>query len=155
MILKNSTPLPDPGRPSPFPILFPDIEFRRRRFKISNFFKLSEFCGNPVDYRRGRGSGVWGGVGRGLISASCVPSALPRSGELRTLKLKSHLVRTQSLNVLPLKPGVSQYLAIHATLTAKNFFLAYFYPSSPFTCIFPKPLPIFLLRWLWLTSVPV
>ena len=28
----------------------------------------------------------------------------PRSGELRTQKLKSHLVRTQSLNVLPLKP---------------------------------------------------
>ena len=32
----------------------------------------------------------------------------PRSGELRTQKLKSHLVRTQSLNVLPLKPGVGQ-----------------------------------------------
>ena len=27
----------------------------------------------------------------------------PRSGELRTQKLKSHLVRTQSLNVFPLK----------------------------------------------------
>ena len=37
---------------------------------------------------------------------------LPCSGELRTQKLKSHLVRTQSLNVLPLKPGVSQYIAI-------------------------------------------
>ena len=67
----------------------------------------------------------------------------PRSGELRTQKLKSHLVRTQSLNVLPLKSGVGQYIAIHATLTAWNFFLAYFYPSGPFTCIFPKPLPIF------------
>ena len=32
-----------------------------------------------------------------------------RSGELRTRKLKSHLVRTQSLNVLPLKPGLGQY----------------------------------------------
>ena len=31
-----------------------------------------------------------------------------RSGELRTQKLKSHLVRIQSLNVLPLKPGVGQ-----------------------------------------------
>ena len=67
----------------------------------------------------------------------------PRSGELRTQKLKSHLVRTQSLNVLPLKPGVDQYIAIHATLTARDFFLAYFYPSGPFTCIFPKPLAIF------------
>ena len=68
---------------------------------------------------------------------------LPRSGELRTQKLKSHLVRTQSLNVLPLKPGIGQYIAIHATLTARNFFLAYFYASGPFICIFSKPLLIF------------
>ena len=53
----------------------------------------------------------------------------PRSGELRTQKLKSHLVRTQSLNVLPLKSGVSQYIAIHATLTARDCFLAYFFRS--------------------------
>ena len=53
---------------------------------------------------------------------------IPHSGELRTQKLKSHSVRTQSLNVLPLKPGVGQYIAIHATRTARNFFLAYFYP---------------------------
>ena len=63
-------------------------------------------------------------------------SFTPRSGELRAQKLKSHLVRTQSLNVLPLKPGVGQYVAIHATLTVRDFFLAYFYPSGPFTCIF-------------------
>ena len=68
---------------------------------------------------------------------------IPRSGELRTQKLKPHLVRTQSLNVLPFKPGVGQYIAIHAMLTPKEFFLAYFYHSSPFTCIFPKPLPFF------------
>ena len=61
---------------------------------------------------------------------------VPRSGELRTQKLKSHLLRTQSLNVLPLKPGVGQYIAIHNTLTARDFFLAYFYPPGPFTCIF-------------------
>ena len=67
----------------------------------------------------------------------------PRSGELRTQKLKSHLVRTQNLNVLPLKPIVGQYLAIYATLTARGFFLAYFYTSDAFTCIFPKPLPIY------------
>ena len=69
----------------------------------------------------------------------------PRSGKLRTQKLKSHLVRTQTLNVLPLKPGVGQYIAIHATLTARDFFLVYLYPFSPFTCIFPKPLPIFFV----------
>ena len=67
----------------------------------------------------------------------------PRIGELRTQKLKSHLVRTQSLNVLPLKPGVGLYLAIHATLTARDFFLAYFYPPGPFTCIFSKTSPDF------------
>ena len=58
-------------------------------------------------------------------------------------KLKFHLVRTQSLNILPLKPGVGQYIAQNATLTAADFFLAYFYPSGPLTCIFSKPLPLF------------
>ena len=68
-------------------------------------------------------------------------SYFPRSRELWTQKLKSHLVRAQSLNVLPLKPGVGQYIAIHATLTAREFFLAYFNPSGPFTCIFSKTSP--------------
>ena len=82
---------------------------------------------------------IWGSV----FFLLCVP----RSGELRTQKLKSHLVRTQSLNVLPLKPGVGQYIAMHATLTAGEFFLAYFYPSSQFTCIFSKTSPNFFLCW--------
>ena len=73
-----------------------------------------------------------------------------RSGELRTQKLKSHLVRTRSLNALSLRPGVGQYIAIHATLTARDFFLAYFYPSGPFTCIFSKTSPDFFPCWLWL-----
>ena len=55
----------------------------------------------------------------------------------------AEMVRTQSLNVLPLKPGVGQYIAIHATLTVRDLFLAYFYPSGPFTCNFSKPFPIF------------
>ena len=80
---------------------------------------------------------------------------VPRSGELRTQKFKSHMVRTQSLNVLPLKPGVGQYIAIHATLTARNFFLTYFYPSSPFTCIFSQTSPDFFPGLLCLTPVPV
>ena len=49
---------------------------------------------------------------------------LPRSGELRTQKLKSHLTRTQNLYVLPLRPGVGQYIAIHATLTARDLCLS-------------------------------
>ena len=61
-----------------------------------------------------------------------------RSGEMRTQILKFHLVRTQSLSFLPLKPGVGQYIAIQATLTARNFFLAYFYYSGPFTYKFSK-----------------
>ena len=59
-------------------------------------------------------------------------------------ELKSHLMRTQSLRVLPLKPEVGQYIAMHATL-AKDFFLANFYPSSPFTCIFSKTSSEFFL----------
>ena len=40
-----------------------------------------------------------------------------------------------------LKPGVGQYIAMHATLTARDFFLANFYPSGPFTCSFSKTSP--------------
>ena len=58
--------------------------------------------------------------------------------ELRMQKLKVLLVRTQNFNILPLKPGVGQYIAMHATLTARDFFLANFYSFSPFTCIFSK-----------------
>ena len=62
---------------------------------------------------------------------------MPRCGELRTQKLRSHLLRrTQNSKVLPLKPGVDQYIAMHATPTARDFFLANFYPSRPFNCIF-------------------
>ena len=99
----------------------------------------------------------WGGVGATTNSVHCLRLKdvcvcvcflfAPRSGELRTQKLKSHLMRTQSLKLLPLKPGVGQYIAMHATLTARDFFLANFYPSNPFTYIFffflPKPLLIF------------
>ena len=79
----------------------------------------------------------------------------PRGGELRWLKSMSHLVRTQSLNVLSLKPGVGHYMFTHATLTARDLFLTYFYPSGPFTCIFSKTSPDIFLSWLWLTLVPV
>ena len=66
-----------------------------------------------------------------------------RNGELRIQKLKSHLVRAHSLNVLPLKPGVGQCIAIRATLTARDFLLAYFYPSGLFFRIFSKTSPDF------------
>ena len=75
----------------------------------------------------------------------------PAVGSCGRRNLKFHLMRTQSLNGLPLKPGVDQYITIHAMLTAKDFFIAYFYPSGPFTCIFFKNLSRSLLCWLWLT----
>ena len=68
----------------------------------------------------------------------CISALLltPCSGELRTQKLKSHLLRIQSLKVLPLKPGVGQYIATYAMLTARDFFLANFYHSGPFACFY-------------------
>ena len=60
----------------------------------------------------------------GLVSVEIFDTGFPRSKELRTEKLKSHLWRTQSFNFLPLEPGVVQYIAIHATPTARDFFLA-------------------------------
>ena len=67
---------------------------------------------------------------------------MPCSGELQTQKLKSHLVRTE-LEGFPFKAWVGQYIAIHAMLNAKDFILANFYPSGPFTCIFSKTSPKF------------
>ena len=86
----------------------------------------------------------------GLSKSTCtwgLSTAGPHNGELRMQKLKSHLVRTQCLNIFCLKPRVSQYIAIHATLTVRDFSLTYFYPSSPFTCIFSKTSPNFFLCW--------
>ena len=71
--------------------------------------------------------------GNGRYQFFCHVYVGSRCGELRTQKLKSYLVRRQSLNVLPLKPGIGQYIAIHAVLTARDFFLAHFYPFGPFT----------------------
>ena len=84
-------------------------------------------------------------AGSPLAGCDISPCFLTCSGELRTQKLKSHLVRTHSLNVLPLKPRGGQERAIHATLTARDFFLANFYPSGPLICIFSKTSPEFFL----------
>ena len=52
-------------------------------------------------------------------------------------------MRTWSLNVLPLKPGVGQYIAMHAMLTARDFFLANFYPPVHSPAYFPNPSRVF------------
>ena len=54
-------------------------------------------------------------------------------GSCGRINLKSYLMRIQDLKVLS---GVGQYIAMKATLTGRDFFLANFYPSGPFTCIF-------------------
>ena len=59
-----------------------------------------------------------------FAETACLLLPVSRSGELRTQKLKSHMLRKRSLKVVPLKPGVGQYIAMHATLTARDFFLA-------------------------------
>ena len=50
----------------------------------------------------------------------------PCSGKLQTHKLRSHRLRTESSKVLPLKPGVDQYIAMHAMPAARDFFFANF-----------------------------
>ena len=68
----------------------------------------------------------------------------PRSWELRTQKLKCRQVRAQSVNVLPLRPGVGQCIAIHATLTARDVLLCLFLPFwSIRVHFFPKTSPDF------------
>ena len=71
--------------------------------------------------------------------------------ESRSLPPMHTSLLTQSLKLLPLKPGVGQWIAVHATRTARDFFLTYFYPSSSFACIFFQNFPRFFLCWLWLT----
>ena len=57
-----------------------------------------------------------------------------RSGTLRTQKLRSPSAENPELtNVLPLKPGVGQNIAMHASPAATNFFLVLI---STFTFIF-------------------
>ena len=70
------------------------------------------------------------------------PSVTHRNGVLRTHKFKTHLLRNQSSKVLPFKSGAGPYIAMHAMPTARDFFLANFYPSGLFACIFfPESLP--------------
>ena len=79
--------------------------------------------------------------------------AMPRSGELRTQKLKSNLVRTQSSKVFPLKPGVGQYIYYSHTCLAycQGFLPCLFLPFRYIHLHFFSNLSRFFLCWLWLT----
>ena len=77
-------------------------------------------------------------------------TTFPRSGGLRTQKLKSNLMRNTELKGSPFKAW-SWAVYSHACYAySRDFFLTYFYPSSPFTCIFSN-LSRYFLCWLWLT----
>ena len=41
------------------------------------------------------------------------------------------MLKTLSSKVVPSKPGTGPYIAMHATLTARDFFPASFYSSGP------------------------
>ena len=106
---------------------------------------------NKYDNQRGGWSGWWGGVADDrlcYVQSGCKPDVVfvgrwpvfrPRCGGLRPQKLKTHLLRTQSSKVLPIKPS-SEYS--HACFTYCQGFLPWtnFYPPGPFICIFPKNL---------------
>ena len=78
----------------------------------------------------------------------------PWIGELQPKKLWSHLLRTQNPKVLPLKPGVGQYIAMDSTLTDRDFFLANVLPQS-IHLHFSKTSLNFSMCKLWLTPLPV
>ena len=59
-------------------------------------------------------------------SLQCRPTCYtisPRNGVLRTQKSMTRLLRTKNSKVLLLKPGVGQNVAMHASPSARNFFL--------------------------------
>ena len=71
----------------------------------------------------------------------------PRSGKLRTQKWKSHLVRTQRLNVLPLKSVYSHTCYAYC----QGFLSCLFLPLRSIHLHFFQNLSWFLLCWLWPT----
>ena len=77
--------------------------------------------------------------------------SFPCSGRLWMQKLKSRLVRTQTLNVLLVTPGVGQHIAVHATLPATDFLPCLFLPFRSIHLHFVQNLSWFFLCWLWLT----
>ena len=68
---------------------------------------------------------------------------MPPQWEAADAEIKVPSGENTELKRSPFKPGVGRYKVIYATLTARDFFLAYFYPSGPITCIFSKFFPDF------------
>ena len=53
-------------------------------------------------------------------------------------EIKIPSVENTELECFPFKPGIGQCIAKHATRTARDFFLANFYPSGLFPAFFPN-----------------
>ena len=68
---------------------------------------------------------------------------LSRNGELRTQKLKSPLLRLQSLKVFAIQTEAGPNIAIYAKLTARNFFLLISTLPVYSPAFFSKSLPSF------------
>ena len=80
----------------------------------------------------------------------------PRCGVLRMQEIKDPSVKNPELKGFVFGAIAGPRIATHITPTARDFFLAYFYPPYPFTCIFfSKTTPEFFLCLLWLTPIPV
>ena len=91
-----------------------------------------------------------------VSSKSDLFNLLPRWGAADA-KFKVPSGENTELKHSPFKAWSRYYIAIHATLTARDFFLAYFYPSGPFTYIFPKPLailPVLAIASTWFLCRP-
>ena len=88
-----------------------------------------------------------------LVSLSLYPPSLKKRKKRRCnavgrrphwgsaeAEIKVPSVENTELKGSPFKVRRGQYVAIYATLTARDFFLANFYPSGPFAFIFFKSL---------------
>ena len=79
-------------------------------------------------------------------------SLFPRSGELRTQKLKSHLVRTE-LKRSPFQAWSRSVYSHTCYAYCQGFLPCLFLPfRSIHLRFFPKSLPNFFLCWLWLNT---
>ena len=76
---------------------------------------------------------------RFFVLSNHFPSVSPCSGV--PWMQKTHLLKTQSSKALPYKSGTGPHIAIHAMPTARDFSLAHFCPSGPFTCIISETSP--------------
>ena len=55
-------------------------------------------------------------------------------------EIKDPSAENPNLKGFPFNARVGGHITVHASTSARNFFLANFYPLGPFTCIFfPKP----------------